>query len=599
MKDDIRILKRVFIIAKSYHKHFAVIGLYIVAGTLLGLLGPYFFGKTIDSLSENDYQTAFILVAISIGILIVSYILETIQGKYEIKHVRFGIQRFFAKWSLEKILLQSLGQFRSENSGYRQKIFNKGESSMQNVMQSVVYSIIPTILRSLLTTIAIYFLSPILGVVITAGLIVYCFIIFRINKNIESDLTKLIELWGKEGREYAENLRYLSLIKTNVQEEKVIKHYDRVYGEVKSAGVSVWTRFETLALGRDIIVTVFRGGALLLSIWLVMQGELTLGTVVIFFTWSNGVFQGLQQLGRIQRNMADWLSAIKKMFDMLDEKPVAQEVEDPISLENMHGEIRFDHVTFHYPNRKKDVAKELSKNSTKEKETRDPALEDVSFTIKSGTTTAFVGKSGSGKTTLINLLLRAYDPQDGTIYIDDVDLKQLKLDSYRKQVGVVEQEVEVFDKTIKHNILFPIDDPEAYDMQQLHEIAHDAGVAEFEDRLEDGYDTKIGEKGIQLSGGQKQRVGIARVLAKKPKILIFDEATASLDSINEKNIHEAMNRALKGRTGIIIAHRLATIMDADKIIVMDNGKVVGEGTHAKLLKTCSEYQELVKLQNLN
>jgi ABC-type multidrug transport system fused ATPase/permease subunit len=256
-------------------------------------------------------------------------------------------------------------------------------------------------------------------------------------------------------------------------------------------------------------------------------------------------------------------------------------------------------VTFHYPNRKKDVAKELSKNSTKEKETRDPALEDVSFTIKSGTTTAFVGKSGSGKTTLINLLLRAYDPQDGTIYIDGVDLKQLKLDSYRKQVGVVEQEVEVFDKTIKHNILFPIDDPEAYDMQQLHEIAHDAGVAEFEDRLEDGYDTKIGEKGIQLSGGQKQRVGIARVLAKKPKILIFDEATASLDSINEKNIHEAMNRALKGRTGIIIAHRLATIMDADKIIVMDNGKVVGEGTHAELLKTCSEYQELVKLQNLN
>jgi len=303
----------------------------------------------------------------------------------------------------------------------------------------------------------------------------------------------------------------------------------------------------------------------------------------------------------VQRNMADWLSAIKKMLDMLDEKPVAQEIKNPVVLENMKGSIVFDAVTFHYPKRKKQNEESVEKNEVKQgdEHEHEPALENISFTIDAGKTTAFVGKSGSGKTTLINLLLRAYDPQEGAIFIDGINLKDLQLNAYRKQVGVVEQDVEVFDKTIKHNILFPIDNPEYFDVEELDAIAKDAGVAEFKDRLADGYDTKIGEKGIQLSGGQKQRVGIARVLAKKPKILIFDEATASLDSINEKNIHEAMNKALKGRTGIIIAHRLATIVDADKIVVMNNGKVVGEGTHKELVKDCPEYQELVQLQNLN
>jgi ABC-type multidrug transport system fused ATPase/permease subunit len=299
------------------------------------------------------------------------------------------------------------------------------------------------------------------------------------------------------------------------------------------------------------------------------------------------VFEGFNNLGRIQRSAVRSLSEVRKFFELVDEKSTIIESKKPINPEKFKGKIEFNNLSFKYPDAKQDNKNKL-----------DYVLKSVSFCIEPGETCAFVGKSGSGKTTLVSLLLRSYDPQEGEILIDGYNLKDLGVKNYLKKVGVVDQEVELFDSTIGENILFPVDNPESYSKKDLEQILVESGVKEFDDRLTNGLDTVIGEKGVQLSGGQRQRLGIARVLAKKPDILIFDEATSNLDSSTESLIQESMNKALKNKTGIIIAHRLATVMNADKIIVFSKGNIIGIGTHKELIKKCKEYKELVKLQNL-
>jgi ATP-binding cassette subfamily B protein len=222
----------------------------------------------------------------------------------------------------------------------------------------------------------------------------------------------------------------------------------------------------------------------------------------------------------------------------------------------------------------------------------------VSFRIKAGETVAIVGHSGAGKSTIITLLLRGYDPKSGRVVIDGRDLRELELRSYLEQVGYVEQQVELFDESLSMNIFFGVPDAKRTDAEaRLESVLKASRIDQFLPRLgEKGLDTIIGERGVRLSGGERQRVGIARALIKDPRVLIFDEATSSLDSENEALIHEAIHEALKGRTGIIIAHRLSTVRDADNIIVMKEGRVLGTGKHRTLLSTVPTYRSLVEHQ---
>lgn len=219
---------------------------------------------------------------------------------------------------------------------------------------------------------------------------------------------------------------------------------------------------------------------------------------------------------------------------------------------------------------------------------------------------AFVGHSGSGKSTIIKLLLKYYDYNTGNIKIGGAELKDLNATNLRQNIGYVEQNVDLFDTTLKENILFGLKDGEVENMseeeinQKLEEVSRLAKIDAFYDRLgETKFETLLGEKGIKLSGGERQRVGIARAIIRNPKILIFDEATASLDTVNENYIKEAIEHVSEGRTTIVIAHRLSTIMNSDKIFVMDKGQIVGEGTHEELLQNNKYYQSLIQGQELN
>jgi ATP-binding cassette subfamily B protein len=284
---------------------------------------------------------------------------------------------------------------------------------------------------------------------------------------------------------------------------------------------------------------------------------------------------------------------------MLSIEPDVKVIDNPVRPEKYFGRIEFKKVTFKY--RGRDVKKSEDDEEDEEKKNLppvlEPALSEVSFVIEAGQTVAFVGESGAGKSTLINALIRAQDPESGQITVDGNDLRVLDLKHFRESIGLVNQDVALFDQTLVYNITYGLNGRSSQvTYLELREVAEASRIDRFYDRLEKGFDTIIGERGVKLSGGERQRVGIARALIKKPDILIFDEATSNLDADNEAMIRESIEGASRGRTTIIIAHRFSTIRNVDKVFVFDKGRLVGQGSHDELNATCEQYQRLVRNQ---
>jgi ABC-type multidrug transport system fused ATPase/permease subunit len=270
---------------------------------------------------------------------------------------------------------------------------------------------------------------------------------------------------------------------------------------------------------------------------------------------------------------------VARLYELNLEEARIKNPVNGIKPKNLQGEIEFKNVSYAY-----------SDNSRK-------ALRDVSFKIKPHQMTALVGPSGGGKTTSARMIFRHYDPQKGAVLLDGEDLRKYDLPSFRKQIAIVPQDVEVFNNSIKENIAYAR--PEA-SFAEIKKAAQIANAEEFINNLEKGYDTEVGERGIKLSGGQRQRIGIARAILADPKILIFDEATSNLDSYSEKLIQEAMEKIRKNRTVIVIAHRLSTIKKSDQIFVLEDGQLVEKGTHTQLAQEkCGLYRKLIDLQKLH
>jgi ABC-type multidrug transport system fused ATPase/permease subunit len=270
---------------------------------------------------------------------------------------------------------------------------------------------------------------------------------------------------------------------------------------------------------------------------------------------------------------------VARLYELSLEEAQIKNPVNGLKPKNLQGEIEFKNVSYAY-----------SDNSRK-------ALRDVSFKIKPHQMTALVGPSGGGKTTSARMIFRHYDPQKGAVLLDGEDLRKYDLPSFRKQIAIVPQDVEVFNNSIKENIAYAR--PEA-SFAEIKKAAQIANAEEFINNLEKGYDTEVGERGIKLSGGQRQRIGIARAILADPKILIFDEATSNLDSYSEKLIQEAMEKIRKNRTVIVIAHRLSTIKKSDQIFVLEDGQLVEKGTHTQLAQEkCGLYRKLIDLQKLH
>ncbi len=335
------------------------------------------------------------------------------------------------------------------------------------------------------------------------------------------------------------------------------------------------------------IFAVFRPGINLLSVAALMiimlsgglsvfRGVITLGTLYIFLQYINSFFEPVQELAEQFTTLQSALSAAEKIFTLLDTRPQIPEEKDPVILPEIRGRIAFEHVWFSYSGREDDWV-----------------LKDISFTIEPGQSVAFVGATGAGKSSILNLIGRYYDVQKGRILIDGTDIRQMSREQIRAAVGQVQQDVFLFTGDIASNIRLR---NEEISDEAVRKAAREVNAARFIDRLPDGYSTAVTERGATYSAGQRQLLSFARTLAHDPKILILDEATANIDTETEQWIQEAVAYLMKGRTSIMVAHRLSTIQHCDRILVMHHGRIRESGTHQELLSRDGIYRKLYQLQ---
>lgn len=581
-------LKRIKDIYRPFLRVVLIIFLLMIVNESLALVSPYIYGKVVDGILQGqEMEKVIMLCLLSLGIIffneiIVNYVRENI----EIKRFDFDVPRSVANKTLNRVFEFSIGQHENQNSGIKKSIIDRGQNALIEVGNTMIYQIIPALLQVLITIIALFYLSPLLGAIVMVGVLVFLFFTFYTNIVLGKDLQSLQDRWVDSDKKQSELLRNISLIKINAKEKEVIKEYDSNMALIISKEKKVWLRFINYAQMRNMVSGITRVGALILGISLVYKGVYTPGFLVVVLSWSNNAFDRIWYLSRTQRRLSRLYSEIKNYFYLIETKPDIKEIDNPIIINNFKGRIEYKGVSFNYPAR-----------DIKDKELREQAaLKNINLLIESGQRVAIVGASGAGKSTIIQLLIRAYDPQKGKILIDGHNLKELSLSDYRKAIGIVPQDIVLFDDTLRYNILFGTN--EKVEEKELKKAIETARVDCFVSNMEKGIDTIIGERGVKLSGGERQRVGIARALIKNPSILIFDEATSSLDVENESLIRDSIERASQGRTTIIIAHRLSTIKDADKIIVLDKGKVAGEGTHKELLKTNNIYKKMINIQTV-
>jgi len=365
---------------------------------------------------------------------------------------------------------------------------------------------------------------------------------------------------------------------------KIVKSYTRepyekkrFENEIESAfeqsigKVRISSSFGPLILGLTFLVStilIWYGGQQ------VMQGTTTPGELAAFFLYALIMAGPIGTFVKIYTQLQETLGAMRRVNEILDTKPLVNSPENPVKLTSLKGHVCFSEVIFGY-------------------EDGTPVLNNISFDIHPGETVALIGPSGAGKSTTVQLLLRFFDPQSGKIQIDGDDLKSLDLESYLSQVALVPQETLLFGGTIRENILYGKLD--ATDTEII-EASKSANAHEFIVEFSNGYDTLVGEKGTKLSGGERQRIAIARALLKNPKVLVLDEATSALDNQSEMLIQDALEKLMAGRTTFIIAHRLSTVHNADKIIVLDKGKIVESGTHKELMANEGLYHHLYTMR---
>jgi ATP-binding cassette, subfamily B, bacterial len=313
------------------------------------------------------------------------------------------------------------------------------------------------------------------------------------------------------------------------------------------------------------------------SAWLVTQKKISVGEAVMYHAYFGMLVGAVQQLLSVFPALAQGADAIRSIGEVLEAPHIEQQENKPPAPNPIQGEIIFQNVSYSYP------------------QGREVALSQVSLHILSGETVAFVGESGAGKTTLINLAIGLRRPTVGRVMLDGIDLRELNLRSYRRQIGVVPQATILFNGTVRENVTFGLDE---ISERRLWEILDQANLADFVRSLPQTLDTPLGEGGTRLSGGQKQRLAIARALARDPRIILLDEATSALDAESERLVQQALVRLTKGRTTLIVAHRFSTIRHASRIIVMREGRVVEDGTQAELLAMRGHFHRLADLQTV-
>ena len=572
------LLERVFSYLKPYWKQMVVVFIAIIASSILAIYPSILTGKIIDEgLLGRDLDRLIYLILLSLGVTLGSNligVLESYMNTWIAQHITFDMRNQMYSH------LQQMSQafFTTNNQGDIITRMTSDIDGVKQIITSTFSSILSNTITLIVALVAMFQKNWVLAV--TGIIIVPLFTLptrkagktrwsltqesqacnDRINGILNETMSVsgqlLVKLFGMENFEYRKYKRANEkMIKLNIRESMAGRWFRVVMSTVASVGP---------------MLLYLVGGILMMK----YNSDITVGDITVLVTLLGRMYGPVNSLLNIQVDWIRSMAMFTRIFDYFDMPVEIKNAPDAIKPEKAYGNIEFKNVWFQYnPERM--------------------ILKDVSFKLESGHSIAIVGPSGSGKSTTINLIPRLYDVTEGSVEFDGVDVRKLDLEFLRANVGIVTQDTYLFNGTIRENLMYANIHAT---VEEMEEACRKANIHDYIMKLENGYDTQVGNRGLKLSGGEKQRISIARVLLKNPAVMIFDEATASLDSISEKLIQEAIDPLIDSRTSILIAHRLSTILAADEILVIKDGQIVEQGTHKELVNAGGVYTELYNTQ---
>ena len=552
---------------------------FLVISKLILVLVPYFFKWSTDALTGEFQPYPWIpslLVAPIMLVLAYNFVRIVQLGFNQLRDALFarvgqnavrqlGYRTFVHMHNL------SLRFHLERRTGGLSRIIERGVKGIETIVRFTILNTAPTVLEFALTAIIFWVVYGWIYVAIIAATVwVYTWFTVKASDWRISIRREMNESDTDANTKAVDSLLNYETVKYFSNEKMEAERFDRSMARYEDAATRTWTSLGWLNFGQGVIFGVGMAAVMALSAWEVMRGTHTIGDFVFVNAMLMQLSIPLNFIGFIYREIRQALTDIEQMFDLLDVKPEVKDKEDARPLEVREGTVTFENVHFAYDSER-------------------PILKGISFEVPAGKTVAIVGPSGAGKSTISRLLFRFYDIQSGSIRIDGQDIRDVTQESLRAAIGMVPQDTVLFNDTILYNIRYGRMSATEEEVARAAELAQ---IRDFILQLPDGFKTMVGERGLKLSGGEKQRVAIARTILKAPPILMLDEATSALDTQTEQEIQAALDLVSQGRTTLVIAHRLSTVISADEIIVLKDGQIAERGRHAELLARRGLYAQM-------